>query len=70
MVRWIFESYLNVMGAYVITKMLNDHMVSTISSVMVLDRDTLLHRRQHLFVRFSRMESVILLANFLLQNLR
>lgn len=29
-VRWIFESYLNGMGAYVITKMLNDHKIPTI----------------------------------------
>ena len=30
MVRWIFESYLNGMGAYVIAKMLNDHQIPTI----------------------------------------
>ena len=29
-VRWIFESYLNGMGAYVIAKMLNDHKIPTI----------------------------------------
>ena len=29
-VRWIFESYLNGMGAYVIAKMLNDHQIPTI----------------------------------------
>lgn len=29
-VRWIFEAYLNGMGAYVIAKMLNDHKIPTI----------------------------------------
>lgn len=29
-VRWIFESYLNGMGVYVIAKMLNDHRIPTI----------------------------------------
>ena len=29
-VRWIFEAYLNGMGAYVIAKMLNDHQIPTI----------------------------------------
>ena len=29
-VRWIFESYLNGMGVYVIAKMLNDHQIPTI----------------------------------------
>lgn len=29
-VRWIFESYLNGMGAYVIAKMLNEHQIPTI----------------------------------------
>lgn len=29
-VRWIFESYLNGMGTYVIAKMLNDHQIPTI----------------------------------------
>lgn len=29
-VRWIFETYLNGMGAYVIAKMLNDHKIPTI----------------------------------------